>query len=357
MSKVLFPLGMVCGAVIGAVAYPFIAPDTEGANTKAVVSAPSLQNTSFPINGEITLSAPLNFKDGSRYRVYTVEADRQGLLKIEQKGSLNGALSLYRGRMDSAAGLSSKEASEGKQAYVWLSEAEQTPLTLVVSGLDADAYGPFNLEAEWLEVRNGGELRPGEEVQGFINKKHNNYTITIAEEGFYSLDMRSDDIDSYLRLKGNGINLSNDDGGDGHNAKISTFLSPGSYRVAADTAGSEGIGLYDIELTSVHIDDDYVMGGEIEIGQNVRGMLIGKEALYYTLTLSEPRILDIDLRSSEFDTAVDIEGNGVSLSDDDGGQGTNSRLVTEELEAGTYRLRIYGITSSGGLDEFQLFVN
>ena len=67
----------------------------------------------------------------------------------------------------------------------------------------------------------------------------------------------------------------------------------------------------------------------------------GKYAQYYTFTLTEATTVAIDLTSSQDSFLYLLAGNGengsILASDDDGGQGRNSKII-KNLEAGTYTL-------------------
>jgi len=57
-----------------------------------------------------------------------------------------------------------------------------------------------------------------------------------------------------------------------------------------------------------------------------------------TLQIDRAGLYQIDLMSDEFDTKLELTGNGLSLSDDDSGDRSNSRLISE-LAPGRYTLR------------------
>ncbi len=82
--------------------------------------------------------------------------------------------------------------------------------------------------------------------------------------------------------------------------------------------------------------------------------MLYQQEVIYQLHLSEDRAIEIDVRSDNFDTVVDLRGAGVFLTDDDGGEGTNSRLYTDVLQAGNYTIRVYPYSSGTG--EFELTV-
>ena len=54
--------------------------------------------------------------------------------------------------------------------------------------------------------------------------------------------------------------------------------------------------------------------------------LVG-ERQTYTLQVDAPGLYTVSLESDAFDTRLELSGNGVTLEDDDGGNGTDSRLV------------------------------
>ena len=79
----------------------------------------------------------------------------------------------------------------------------------------------------------------------------------------------------------------------------------------------------------------------------------GELARFYSFTLERPAAVEIDLVSSEFDAwlalreGADVAGREL-VQDDDGGQGTNSRIATE-LSAGTHTIEAtsYGAGRDG----------
>ena len=60
------------------------------------------------------------------------------------------------------------------------------------------------------------------------------------------------------------------------------------------------------------------------------------------------------MRSADFDTFIEISGQGVAASDDDGAGGTDSRLQ-EQLLPGTYTVSASGFSATGsGLFELSV---
>jgi hypothetical protein len=67
----------------------------------------------------------------------------------------------------------------------------------------------------------------------------------------YTIDLMSDDFDSYLYMAGPGIPdpRTNDDGGEGLNSRLTVTLpEDGSYRIIVSSLSSTGTGAYTLRV-------------------------------------------------------------------------------------------------------------
>ena len=206
-----------------------------------------------------------------------------------------------------------------------------------------------------------------------------------------TIDLMTDQFDSYLYLTGPGFNetISDDDSGAGCDARITeTLLESGTYYVAATSLSSGSTGTYRILLSDEAPAIESYECGEANpeairrLRQDARRGSIG-ELHTGTLTQADPvveddrhgqawtvrgregDVIEIDLQSDDFDTYLFVagpEGDDL-LTDDDGGEDTNSRIAytfredgevliiasafSEDSE-GTYTLRITEIEITGG---------
>lgn len=93
--------------------------------------------------------------------------------------------------------------------------------------------------------------------------------------------------------------------------------------------------------------------GAIMPGEPLNGWYSG-EPLNYQLEVTESSLVTLEMRSADFDTFIEISGQGVAASDDDGAGGTDSRLQ-EPLLPGTYTVSARGFSATGsGLFELSL---
>ncbi|WP_157600045.1 hypothetical protein [Saccharospirillum impatiens] len=193
------------------------------------------------------------------------------------------------------------------------------------------------------DLRNSGEIAPGSSLIGMRTDNDNRYTLTIDEPSEVSIALNSVTFDTTLALSGNGLDMSDDDGGGDTNSLITTILQPGTYSL---TVGAySGNGLYDLTVNSSEVQGELMNSGTLRAGDIVYGDLQMGSSLTYTITLDAARTVSIDAVSSAVDTLITLVGPGLSLENDDGGDGTNSR-VEEFLPAGTYTLEVRGYSGS-----------
>lgn len=293
--------------------------------------------------GEITSRSSLNHQDGSRSQLYRVDLREGQVASFKLEGALRGRLTAFQGGDLVAA---SNPNNESASLVVRAKRAGS--YTIAVSGADASAYGPFTLQATAIEAYNGETLRVGAAISDWTDAKRQ-LPLQIDEAGFYTIDMMSDDFDSVLKLDGPGVALSNDDGGDGSNARISARLAPGTYTLTAEGYGSDRInGMYQLRVAARPLPEGGLReGGALEVGGTVTGLYEGT-AHAYTFSLPARRVVRIDMRSDEIDSLMHLAGNGVEKTDDDGGDGLNAR-ISMLLEPGDYTLRADAASAGAGL--------
>lgn len=292
--------------------------------------------------GEITSSSELNGNDGSRYERHHVTLEGEQLVEFSLSGALLGRLSLF----DPHGQL---VGNPGQDTTLRRRIDESGDYLLVVSGNDASSYGPFVLSSQPLDLALGeaAALTGESRVDGWLQGAANEHPLLIEEAGLYEITLSSDDFDAFLELEGpNALHHENDDGAGNLNSRLSLFLERGDYRVTArslyEEVGTEG--LYRLEVASRTLDQTLQNDGDLPIGEALFGFNEGSPR-EYRLTLEEDAIVTLNLRSDDFDTVLEVEGQGRHLEDDDGGDGTNSRL-RQRLSAGEYTVTARGYGSS-----------
>lgn len=225
--------------------------------------------------------------------------------------------------------------------------------TLTARSAYGEGVGVYTLSVEPQvlpgdgELRNEGTLTANESLNGWYTGQALSYQVNIEEAGMYQIEMTASDIDAYLVLEGpNGYYREDDDSAGDLDARIADFLAPGVYELTARTAYGEGSGMFTLSVQSRDMPDVNLRNeGVLTPGETLNGWYSG-EPLQYQLEVTESSLVTLEMRSNDFDTFIELSGQGVALSDDDGAGGTDSRLQ-ESLLPGTYTVSARGFSVNG----------
>jgi hypothetical protein len=185
------------------------------------------------------------------------------------------------------------------------------------------------------------------------------------------IDAMSGALDVYLVLLRNGTVVdSNDDGGEGRNARIIAVLpETGTYTAVVSSFGGEGSGgRYAVQLTGpagpppAPGQRARLAVGDRVVGRLEPGDLTREDAGYQDFWEFEGRggeDIVAELRSVSFDAYLELyrpDGTLLTQDDDGLGDGTNSLITAHLTRAGRYRLvvRSYSQKESAGLYELAL---
>lgn len=184
--------------------------------------------------------------------------------------------------------------------------------------------------------------------------------------------MRSGDFDTYLQIGRPGEEFTalsqDDDGlGEGFDSRLRfTLPETGEYVLRASPLGSEGKGLYSLELTD---RGPQPVAGSLLVGTTARGELTETDAtaennsVYdaYRVTLKEGEDLVILMVSNDVDSFVSIghaDGDNFDIlaADDDGLSDTHSKLEWTAPDDGEYEIRA-GTFAQGQTGAYALIVD
>lgn len=319
---------------------------TTPANTASVEDTQATQTSTFTlgeqVRGEITTQNPVNFKDGSRFQVFDFEVSAHdvaegNLLEVTLRGALNGTLSLFDGSELIAT-------SSGYERVPMLRSLiqEGQSLQLIVHGQDANSYGPFSLSSKILSVSVSLDQSKLHDLpvseSSWLGEDTQELRFSVEQAGVYRIDLASDEFDTFLKLSGVGVSIENDDGPDGTNSQLVTFLEVGEYTLSIQSY-SEGTGLFTVSVEEESLPEGVELqnSGQLPLGNPVFGMLSQTENIY-TLDITDEGVYEISLVSDNFDAYLELEGEELYVEDDDGGDGTNA-LLAVELPTGSYTLK------------------
>ena len=188
--------------------------------------------------------------------------------------------------------------------------------------------------------------------------RSDDYQLTDAAPGqTIFLDLTSNEIDTYLQLINadtEEVIAQNDDGGEGTNSRLSFVPSEGiNYRVRVTSYGNGEVGEY--SLSAATLKGPEVVGTISALDGTLTGSLSTDDGRdpnngsarfvddYQLSDVAVGQIVVFELASNEIDTylqLINAETGEVIAQNDDGGEGTNSRLIFVPSEGINYRVRV-----------------
>jgi hypothetical protein len=220
-----------------------------------------------------------------------------------------------------------------------------------------------------------GNIQPADTPDPVRRNPGKVHEVAFKKGKTYQIDMISKQFDAYMRLEDDGGRevAKDDDGGEGLNARIKyTADKDATYKIYATTFGG-GDGNYTLTVRAAEAGVPVPVAGVIELPaptaakparhvgqlqQNDPADPVRKHpAKTYTVELKAGKTYVIDMMSNQFDTYLRLEnptGQQVAI-DDDGGEGTNSRILFQCTADGRYRLFATAF-GAGQVGEFTISV-
>lgn len=316
-------------------------PATSSRATTATVS-----EMPASLSGELTSQSAVNFNDGSRYQRFDLQLQADTLYRVTSAGALQQPTLMLLGE-------DNRPISGPRTGQLYAQPDADGIYRLAINGKTPSDFGPFRLEVETAATTNDGELQPGADVLGRLRVDNggrgNRYTLQVADKGLYEIILRSDEFDTLLKLRGTGVNLTDDDGAGGTDSRLVAALEVGSYQLTASGIESDNAGVYSLAVEQRELPEGINLseGAELEPGQDYTGMLVGQPQSY-SLRVEQAGLLQLSMRSDDLDSLLELAGPGVNTRDDDSGGGHDA-LISVAVESGSYRVKAAQLNNAEGL--------
>jgi len=175
-----------------------------------------------------------------------------------------------------------------------------------------------------------------------------------------TIRLESDDYDAYLYFFGPGLTetLTDDDSaGDLDSELTVTFTQSGTFTIGAGALSSGSTGSYTLTITEpIDLATLSTDGRQIRLGFDYMGTLLdsdpvveGRPLQSWAFEATAGQSVTIDLMSDDIDSYLQLVGPGLPLmTNDDGGDGLNSRLDVSIPQDGVYRVIASSLGGSTG---------
>lgn len=173
-----------------------------------------------------------------------------------------------------------------------------------------------------------GELTTRSPVNVNDGSRYQSFPLQLEGGQVVEVRLQQSDFGSQLSLLDDQQRLVN---GPGNGAL--TLVPPRSGRYQLNLSGDSATryGPFNLKLSRIDVRNS----GALASGDRFAGLLDSSSGNNYQLQVSEPAIYRITLASDMLDTVLRLNGEGLSLENDDSDDSTNSRIDTY-LEPGTY---------------------
>ena len=244
------------------------------------------------------------------------------------------------------------DGGEGRNALL-SAELSSGTYTVIVSGFGTTS-GRYRIRAERgaSSGSSRGTLRLGGNRTGNLSAgETDRYTLRVTSPTSVRIDVEKTGSSSLdpkvvLRSSGGGEVGRDDDGGQGNNARLIRELGEGTYTVLVSGFGQTHGG-YRVSAET----QEFVNQGSISVGEEMDGYLESGEVHRFSFysRRSGSVTINVNATDSPLDPKVavqDADGSNIGT-DDDGGEGTNSRL-TVNVRRGRYYILVQGFGTTSG---------
>ena len=221
-------------------------------------------------------------------------------------------------------------------------DADPVPVELIDRSLPAaPARASHDGSTRSRAIQMSGDHRESGSLQGGAELW---FSVQVQTPAIWEFSTGGSDFDTVLALYDPADEqvARDDDGGGGTSSLLRHSLTPGLWRVQL-SGFSQSSG-------------SYQLAGEAFSGLGIEALTLGQphaaelsagQELEFELNVTNEAEYSISTEGSDFDTVLSLHDVlGAQLaSDDDGGNGTTS-LITQQLEAGSYLVRVRGFSSA-----------
>lgn len=166
---------------------------------------------------------------------YTLQVEKAGLYQIDlTSGAFDTVLELH------GPNVNEEDDDGGSSTNSRMNlMLEPGTYTVAVKSIDDSSSGQFRLDVKNTALSadivstDGTTISPGVTVQTLLSREdgERRFMLNVPQAGPVRIDAVSDQVDTTLQLDGPTIELSDDDGGSGTNARLQANLPAGRYQL------------------------------------------------------------------------------------------------------------------------------
>ena len=226
------------------------------------------------------------------------------------------------------------------------------PFAIEATSFSGGVVGSYTLALTRFETPACVPISYGQTVEGSLeasdaesrirtDSRADCYTFSANEGDLIGVSLSSDAFDAYVSLldASDEVLTSDDDGGLGIDSRIVLFRAPatGTFSIEATSYGSGEAGSYTLILTRTEapectaISYGQTLEGSLDLSDTTSVARTDSRADCYTFSSMADEGIIVSIISDDFDTYLSLldPSGQIIASDDDGGEGSDSRIPEE----------------------------
>jgi len=285
------------------------------------------------------------------YRITPTEA---GMLTVETSSSIDTYLEAYDANGNYLT--ENDDGGEGNNARIDIAVRPNTTYLFKLRGYSSGVTGQFRIFASMRPLPAMTPLNVGSFQNAQLGRGDEHwYSITANQVGLLVVETTGN-IDTFMELYNESFELlnSNDDGGEGNNARIEVTTRVGQvfyYKVRGYSSST--VGPYRVMASYRQLPAPI----SLPFGSFQTGHFNGGEEYWYSVRANRRGRIVVET-SSGIDTFLEAYNDTYEFiaSDDDGGEGLNARIVINAEANRTYIFKLRGYSSST-IGPFRVFAS
>jgi len=275
---------------------------------------------------------------------YSVRATEAGILTVETTSNIDTYLEAYDSQRNIIA--EDDDGGEGNNAKIELLVTANTTYLFKLRGYSSSTTGQFRIFAAHRPMPAMTELRIGSFHNGQINRGEDYwFTLRTAESGMITIETTGS-TDTFMDVYNDAFALiaSDDDGGEGNNARVELVVRAGAtYYIKIRGFSSSTTGPYRVMAATRTLPTPV----QLRLGSFVSANLSpGGEFWYSVRTTGRGRLIVETTGSTDTYMEAYTDNYTLITEDDDGGEGYNARISIAVEANRTYIFKVRGYSSS-----------
>ena len=276
---------------------------------------------------------------------FIVRTAQNGIIRVETSGNTDTVLEAYSENMEYI--ISDDDSGDGVNARIDIVAGAGRTYYFVLAASYDSSGGPFRITADSRSLPSPAQLNPGSFINGNIVSGQDYWYSSRVSSRVFLIVETAGSTDTMLQVFNESLELlsSDDDGGEGTNARVEIIAEPNRTYLFRLRGFSDSSGPYRITASSRNLPAPV----QLNPGSFTSGNIASGQDYWYSVRVSGRGLLVVET-TGNIDTMLEAYSESFDrlAADDDGGDGNNARIEIMAEPNRTYLFRLKGYSDASG---------